>query len=228
MQTRRLRIEWQPGDKLTGLLTMPAGPSNRGVLLAHGAGAGQRHPFMSRLRSSLAAAGFPTLTFDYPYIEGGRRMPDRVPRLLQAHMAAAERLAGYVEGVVLAGRSMGGTVGSHLAGDVSWPAAGLVYFGYPLVPLGTNPPRSTEHLSRNTAPQLFWAGTRDRLSPPQLIVPLAERLPEADVILIEDADHGFHVPKRSGRTDDEVMAEIVRGTVTWLERFAARVPGGGR
>jgi predicted alpha/beta-hydrolase family hydrolase len=214
--TRRLRVQWAPGDKVTARLVVPDGAGSRGVLLAHGAGAGQDHPWMSRVRSLLGAAGFATMTFNYPYTEAGRRNPDRLPRLLAAHRAAAERLAGYVDEVVLAGKSMGGRVGSHLAGDEGWAACALVYFGYPLVPMGKGEPRPTGHLRRIAAPQLFICGTRDRLSPPDLIGPMARSLPAAQRLVVEGGDHSLRVPRRTGRSDDEVLAEVVEAAAAFI------------
>lgn len=214
--TRRLRIEWAPGSKVTGRLAMPAEPGSLGVLMAHGAGAGQDHPFMVQVRRGLAAAGFPTLTFNYAYTEAGRRAPDRLPKLLAVHGAAADRLAEYCDRVVLGGKSMGGRVGSHLAGDEGWPAAGLVYLGYPLVPMGSGAPRPTDHLERIASPQLFVAGTRDRLSPPQLIGPLATSLPAADALVVADGDHSLQVPKRTGRSNEQVLAAVIADVVEWL------------
>ena len=218
---RTLKIEWTPGEKVTGRLSMPATGDDTevGVLLAHGAGAGQDHPFMVQVREGLAAAGYPTLTFNYAYTEGGRRAPDRAPKLLAVHEAAANRLAQYCGQVVLAGKSMGGRVGSHLAGDHGWPAASMVYLGYPLVAMGSGEPRPTDHLQRVVAPQLFVAGTRDRLSPPDLIEPLAASLPEAAVVVVPDGDHSFKVPKRTGRTSEEVLDEIIAEVAAWLVPF---------
>ena len=101
-----------------------------------------------------------------------------MPMLLNVHRAAADVLAGECDRVVLAGKSMGGRVGSHLVGDDGWPAAGLVYFGYPLVPMGKGDPRPTDHLERIEVPQLFFAGTRDRLSPPELVASIAASVPD--------------------------------------------------
>ncbi len=216
MQTRRIRIEWHADKKVTGLLAMPDRPAATALLLAHGAGAGQRHSFMEGLRRGLAAAGLPTLTFDYPFVEEGRRAPDKLPRLIETHRAAAERLLAYHDRIVIAGKSMGGRVGSHLVGEEGFPATAVVYFGYPLVPLGSRPPRPTDHLRAISVPQLFWAGTRDRLSPPSLIGPLVDDLADAALFVVDDADHGFHVPKRSGRTDADVIAQLAAGTANWL------------
>ena len=203
---------------MTARLAMPRNPSPIGVLLAHGAGAPQDHPFMATVRRGLSAAGLATMTFNYAYAESGRRSPDRLPKLIEVHQMAAERFSGYVDGVVLAGKSMGGRVASHLAGDEAWPAAGLVYLGYPLVPMGKGTARATDHLERSTAPQLFVCGTRDRLSPPGLIVPLAAGLPAADVHVVAHGDHSFAVPKRSGTTTEVILATIVDVVAAWVRQ----------
>lgn len=215
---RKLAITWTPGQRVTGYLARPRDAADIGVLLAHGAGLPQDHPFMVAVRDGLADRGITTLTFNYAYTEAGRRSPDRAPQLLAVHRAAAERLRTYVDRVVLAGKSMGGRVGSHLAGDDAWPAAALVYLGYPLVPLGKTEARPTDHLERITAPQLFVAGTRDRLSPPDRIVPLASSLPAADVHVVAHGDHSFHVPKRSGTTDEAVLSTITDVVAAWVLR----------
>lgn len=217
---RRLRIKWAPGEAVDARLAMPASPQPVGVLLAHGAGAGQAHPFMGHIRAGLADAGYPTMTFDYAYMDTGRRAPDRLPKLLAVHRAAADRLATYVDGVIFAGKSMGGRVGSHLAGDGEWPASALVYYGYPLVPLGKTEARPTDHLQRIVVPQLFFAGSRDRLSPLAAVRPLVRSLPAATLHEIEDGDHSFNVPKRAGRTTTDVLDELVGVTASWLGGLA--------
>lgn len=174
------------------------------------------------LRDSLVSAGLAIMTFNYAYTEAGRRAPDRMPKLLAVHAAAAERLASYCELVFLGGKSMGGRVASHLAGDEGWRAAGVVYYGYPLVPVGNSEPRDTGHLERIDAPQLFFAGSRDRLSPPVLIRHLAARLPTATAEIIEDGDHSFKVPKRSGQTHEEVIGGLAARTASWIRSFYPR------
>lgn len=213
--TRRLAIKWGSGEKVTARLAIPKQERGTGILLAHGAGAGQDHIFMVTLRDALAEQGFTVMTFNYAYTEAGRKAPDRLPKLLAVHEAAADRLATYCDRVFLGGKSMGGRVGSHLAGDGGWESAGLVYYGYPLVPLGKPEPRDTSHLSRISAPQLFFAGTRDRLSPPDRIVPLVASLSGATAEVIEGGDHSFNVPKKSGRTQKEVIGELAELTARW-------------
>ncbi|MDJ0498811.1 MAG: dienelactone hydrolase family protein [Acidimicrobiia bacterium] len=213
---RRLQIKWGSGDKVTARLAIPAGESGIGILLAHGAGAGQDHEFMVTLREALAARGLTVMTFNYAYTEAGRKAPDRASKLLDVHRAAAERLQTYSDKVVLAGKSMGGRVGSHLAGDEDWSASALVYYGYPLVALGKSEPRDTTHLERIEAPQLFFAGSRDRLSPPDLIGELALRLPRAAMSIVEGGDHSFKVPKMAGLTHREVISRLAHDTADWL------------
>lgn len=199
---------------VTGITAGQPGPV--GVLLAHGAGIGQEHPWMVAIRDGLAEAGLFVMTFNYRYTEAGRKAPDRMPTLLAVHRAAADALARNCDRVVLAGKSMGGRVGSHLAGDNAWPAAGLVYFGYPLVPMGKDEPRPVDHLQAIDAPQLFFSGTRDRLSPPPLIGEIARSVPDGTLEVVDDGDHSFRVPKRAGKTNDEVLSEIVATTADWI------------
>ncbi len=213
--TRRLRVEWRPGEKVTARLAMPPEPAGTGVLLAHGAGAGQDHPFLTTIRDGLAAAGYPVLTFDYPYREAGRRRPDRPEVLIAAHRAAAARLRSYCDRIVLAGKSMGGRIGSHLAAEGE-DAAALVYYGYPLVAPGKRAPRDTGHLDAIAAPMLFLAGTRDPLCPLAALLALVGRLEWAEAALIEGGDHSFRVPKRSGLSYDDVLGALVTMTVDWL------------
>jgi len=219
--TRRLRIEWRPGLKVTAQLAVPERHVGPAILLAHGAGAGQDHPFMAGVRNRLAAAGHLTMTFDYPYIEGGRRAPDRSEVLLACHRAALARLARYDRRVVLAGKSMGGRMASHLAAfDAS--TVGLVYYGYPLVPPGKSEPRATDHLEAIAAPMLFVTGTRDRLAPLGLLEALVGRLRWASLHRVPEADHSFRVPKRLGVGEGDVLDGLVSATVRWMTEGGLR------
>jgi hypothetical protein len=204
------------GGSVTGITA--GEPGRVGVLLAHGAGIGQDHPWMAAVREGLADAGLFVMSFNYRYTEAGRKAPDRMPMLLTVHRAAADAMAEECDRVVFAGKSMGGRVGSHLAGDDGWPAAGLVYFGYPLVPMGKGDPRPVDQLRAIEAPQLFFAGTRDRLSPPPLIADIARSVSDGTLEVVDDGDHSFKVPKRAGRTNDEVLAEVVEMTARWIRK----------
>ncbi len=213
--TRRLRVEWRPGRKVTALLRGPAAAGRIGVLLAHGAGAGQRHPFMAGMRNRLAGAGIPTMTFDYPYVEAGRRAPDRAELLLECHRAALKRLRGQVDRVVLAGKSMGGRMASHLAA-AGERCDGLILLGYPLVPVGKTEPRPTDHLGDIEAPMLFLSGSRDRLAPLALLEPVVAALKTAELVVVPDGDHSFRVPKRTGLGDEDILDRLAARAAEWI------------
>ncbi len=214
MSLRRLRIEWKEGHKVTARLAMPADPRDTVVLLAHGAGLGQYHPWMTRVRDGLAAAGYPTMTFDYPYMEAGRRSPGSLSSRLDCHRAALARLRTYSERIVLAGKSMGGRLASHVAAEGE-EVAGLVYYGYPLVSPGRKEARDTGHLDVIGAPMLFVTGTRDRLCPLELLTPVLARL-GAEAALIEGGDHGFMTPKSSGMSIEDTLDGVVTITADWI------------
>lgn len=215
---RSMTITSPAGDSVTARLATPPHPSRVGILLAHGAGVGHDHEWMTSMRDRLADRGHPTMTFNYPYTEAGRKRPDRPERMLAVHEAALEHLLPLVAGVVLAGKSMGGRLGSHVAADLGRRVAGLVYYGYPLVPMGKSQPRLTEHLTRIDVPQVFFAGTRDRLCPIAVVEPLVASLPDAELIVVEQGDHSFRVPKSAGVTGDDVHDRLADDTAAWIAR----------
>jgi predicted alpha/beta-hydrolase family hydrolase len=189
------------------------------MLLAHGAGAGQDHPGVAGLRDRLGRAGVRVLTFNYPYTEAGKRRPDAQATLLQCHRGALEWLRAEAgTEVVLAGRSMGGRMATYLAAGGE-PVRGLILYAYPLHPAGKPDRLRIEHLSDIDAPLLFVSGTRDSLARLELIERYLRPLPTATLSLIEDADHSFRVPKRTGRTFDEVLDGVAERTVEWLEEL---------
>jgi predicted alpha/beta-hydrolase family hydrolase len=171
---------------------------------------------MERTARLLAAAGHPTLTFDYPFVAEGRRAPDRPPALLACHRAAAGWLSHRVGSFVLAGKSMGGRMASHLAAEAPGPGhVGLVCFGYPLLPPGKQEPRSTAHLAGIRIPMLFVSGSRDRLAPLPLLEEVVAGLAGAELAVVEGADHGF------GRNAAFVDAAAGRA-VAWLAGLSRR------
>lgn len=166
-------------DSVTGRL---AGSGERGILLAHGAGTDQDHPVIVATRGALAEGGLSVLTFNYPYSEAGRARPDATERLLACHRGALERLAARCpEGTVLAGRSMGGRMGTYLAAEGA-DVLGVVCYGYPLHPPGKPERLRVEHLSSIKVPMLFFQGDRDSLSRSDLFDRYVRSLPNASVI----------------------------------------------
>jgi len=207
--TRRRELEWAP-DRRVEVVTEGGGSAV--IILAHGAGAGQAHPFMAGMRRRLAAAGYTVVTFDYPYIAEGRKAPDRVATLLECHRRVVESMAADADALLLGGKSMGGRLASHLAVD----AAGLFFLGYPLVPVGKREPRDTAHLEAIEAPMLFVQGERDRLAPLDLLRPLVGSLPRATLVAIPEADHSFKVPKRTGIGEEQMRERLAATVDGWL------------
>jgi len=202
---RTLKISTSHGP-VTGKLDVPKDSKDVAVLLAHGAGAGQEHPWMVAARTGLAARGFIVMTFSYAYTQEGRKAPDRLPKLVDVHTAVAERLATYAGSVVLAGKSMGGRVGGHMVAEGRFDADGLVYLGYPIVAMGKTEPRDISHLTSLEMPQLFVSGTRDPMGPPDLIRAAAASAPDGRYVPIESGDHSLVPLKRSGLALEDSMA----------------------
>jgi predicted alpha/beta-hydrolase family hydrolase len=202
----------------------PGRGADRAVLLAHGAGADRHAKPLVAVADALAGAGVPSLRFDYPYRAAGRRAPDR-PAVLDAatREAAAElaRRAGLPpERLVLGGRSMGGRVASLIAADPDdpVPALGLLLLGYPLHPAGKPERRRDGHFAALTMPVCFLSGTRDALAPRAELTRAARRV-AGPVTLhwLESADHGYRPLKSSGRSVDDVLAEVAETSVTWVQ-----------
>lgn len=173
---------------------------------------------MIAMQEKLVDAGFPTMTFNYLYTEQGRKAPDRLPKLVPVHAAAAERLRREVDAVVLAGKSMGGRVGGHVAAEGAFDPAGIVFLGYPLVAMGKQEPRDTSHLVPLTIPLLFVSGTRDTMGPNHLIADVARRAENGSFVPIEGGDHSFAPLKRSGRTLDDTLLEASGVVSDWWGR----------
>lgn len=178
-------IKWS-GGQVTGRLS---GSGDRGVLLAHGAGTNQDHPVMVATREGLAAEGFTVMTFNYPYTEAGKGRPDPQERLLDCHRAALGVLAKKVAGVALAGRSMGGRMGTYLAA-AGEPILGVVCYAYPLHPPGKPEKLRIDHLGQIKVPMLFFQGSRDSLSRSDIFDRHVRPLSGADVIDL-DAGHSL-------------------------------------
>lgn len=194
------------------------------LVLAHGAGAGMEHPFMNQLAQALAARGVATFRYQFPYTGAGGKRPDP-PAVLEATVrSAAAAAASAAPGLPLfaGGKSMGGRMTSRAASaGAGLDARGIVFFGFPLH--GAGGPPSVEraaHLSAVPQPTLFLQGTRDALADLRLMRDVCAALPGATLHVVDGADHGFHVLKKSGRDDAAVMAELADVTAGWIERHA--------
>ena len=209
------------GD-VSALVSLPAG-ARWLLVLAHGAGAGMTHPFLERLAASLAARGVATFRYQFPYMERGSRRPDPAPVLEATVRAAVEAAAGLAGELPLlaGGKSMGGRMTSRAAAADPLPGVrGIAFYGFPLHASGKPGTERADHLDRVEVPLLFLQGSRDRLAGLDLLAPLVERLEaKATLHVIDDADHSFHVPARTGRTDAEVLDELADRTVAWAAKL---------
>jgi predicted alpha/beta-hydrolase family hydrolase len=208
------------GPRVSARLALPLA-ARACYVLAHGAGAGMEHPFMSAVAAGLAERGVATLRYQFPYMERRARRPDP-PALCHATVrAAVAECARRVPTLPLiaGGRSFGGRMSSQAQAQKPLPGVrGLAFLGFPLHPAGRPADSRAEHLSRVDIPLLFLQGTRDALAERLLLEALLARLgARASVSWLEDADHAFHVPARSGRNDAQVMSTLIGSLCKWLE-----------
>jgi predicted alpha/beta-hydrolase family hydrolase len=188
------------------------------VALGHGAGGDRETPLLVRVAAALAASGRGALLYNFPYTDAKMRAPDSPEVLEMTARAVAEHAAGELGArrVVLGGKSMGGRIASQAVAKGA-PAHGLVFLGYPLHPPGRTEFRRDRHLPKVGVPMLFVQGTRDAFARWDLLEKLIDRLGEgATLHRIDDGDHSFRVPKRTGRTAADVEAEVIQVTVDWL------------
>ncbi len=226
-EMHRVELRLPTGEASGGVSALLERSSREAALFVfgHGAGAGMRHPFMEAVAGGLAERGVATLRYQFPYMEQGRKAPDRAPVLVEtvrAAVAEARRLAPGLP-LVAGGKSMGGRMTSSAAAQGPLEGvAGLAFFGFPLHPAGRPSRERGAHLSGVGLPMLFLQGSRDPLAKLFLLRPLlgALRAPAA-LHVVDGADHGFHVLKRSGRTDAEVVEELCERMTRWVRDVVA-------
>jgi predicted alpha/beta-hydrolase family hydrolase len=188
--------------RVSGLLLVPL-QARACYVLAHGAGAGMTHPFMTAVAAELGQRGIATLRYQFPYMEQGGKRPDP-PKLahatVRAAVAEAARLLPDLP-LIAGGKSFGGRMTSQaqslapLAG-----VRGLAFLGFPLHPAGKPSQERGQHLFDVHIPMLFLQGTRDTLAMLDQLEPLCATLgARATLKLFQDADHSFHVPARTTR-----------------------------
>ena len=213
----RIAVGERAGE-VSGLLLRPDG-ARLLYVLAHGAGAGMRHPFLETVAQLLGERGVGTLRYQFPYMERRASRPDP-PAVAAVAVRAAVAEAGRVAPglpLVAGGKSFGGRMTSTAQAEARLPGVrGLVCLGFPLHPPGRPGDSRAEHLAQVHVPMLFLQGERDDFADPTLLKPVIKRLgARATLHLVEGGDHSFHVLKRSGRTDVDVMSELVDAIVKW-------------
>ena len=223
-QSRKLAIEVDGERRVSALLMLPDG-ARALIVLAHGAGAGMAHPFLETMARALAGRGIGTLRYQFPYMEAGSRRPDSPAVAHAAVRAAVAEAAGQAPGLPLfaGGKSFGGRMSSQAQAHDPLPGVrGLVFLGFPLHPPGKPGDERAEHLSDVKIPMLFLQGTRDEFAGLALLKPLCQRLGKrATLHLIDEANHSFKVPAKTGRKDADIRTELADVTGRWIGRILA-------
>ena len=218
MSADQVTIEIDETRKVSGLLLVPEHPFACYVL-AHGAGAGMTHKFMTAIADGLNERGMATVRYQFPYMEAGAKRPDRPPMAhatVRAAVAAATRLTSGLP-LFAGGKSFGARMTSQAQAAAALPnVIGLAFLGFPLHPAGKPSADRAAHLSEVRVPMLFLQGTRDALAELKFLSPVLEKLSAtATPHLIEHADHSFHVPARSGATDPQVLDQVLDALTDW-------------
>ena len=189
-------------------------------VLAHGAGAGMKHPFMQSVAEGLAQRSIATLRYEFAYMEQGSKRPDP-PKVAHARVreavAEAARLAPKLA-LFAGGKSFGGRMTSQAQAAAPLPGvAGLIFLWFPLHAAGKPSDERGDHLTKVEVPMLFLQGTRDALADLTLLTPLVKKLgKETRLVTFEDADHSFHVRVSSGSNDALVRDELLDSIADWI------------
>lgn len=224
-----LTIPLEGGETVPALVYPPATASGSDAtfIFAHGAGAPQTHPFMTAFARGLATRGIEVVTFNFSYMERGRRVPDRAPRLEACYRAVIgvvrARPAAAGRRLFVGGKSMGGRIASQaVAGDAqagrSPTVDGLVFLGYPLHPPGRPDKLRAAHLPAIAAPMLFVQGSRDAFGTPDELRPVLADCTRADLHVVDGGDHSLRVRGKDAPSTAEVHANVQNAIADWIAR----------
>jgi predicted alpha/beta-hydrolase family hydrolase len=219
MPVLNVTIPVRDGEQVSGLWQAPD-DARACLVLAHGAGAGMSHRSMAAVADGLERLGVASLRYQFPYMQRGSRRVDS-PAVAQAAVRAAVAFARERAGglpLFAGGRSFGGRMTAQAqAAEPLAGVRGLVFFAFPLHLAGKPSTERAAHLAEVEVPMLFLQGTNDPLARLDLLQEVVASLgPRATLQLVQDADHSFHVPARTGRKDDAVMAEALAEVAAWI------------
>jgi len=215
------------GDRLAAqVYQLESGRASSMLVLAHGAGAGQFSSFIVRFARGLAKRGIPVVTFNFPYMERGKKVPDRAPKLENAYRAIIgavfERFAPV--SLFIGGKSLGGRIASHLAAaEDEWAGriAGLVCLGYPLHAPGS-PVLRDAHLPHIRAPVLIVQGERDAFgSPEEIRKAIRSMSTRVQLLPIDGGDHSLSVPKGGPVPQEEIYRRVEEEIANWIGGIAS-------
>jgi predicted alpha/beta-hydrolase family hydrolase len=221
---QRLRVDVGKSTSVSALLIRPDS-ARVCFVFAHGAGAGMTHPSMEAASRGLAGRGIATLRYQFPYMEKGRKRPDPPAIAHAAVRAAVAEAARVCPGLPLiaGGKSFGGRMTSQAQAKAPLERVqGLAFLGFPLHAAGKPSSERAAHLTDVRIPMLFLQGSADKLAEVDLLKPVIAGLGRlATLHLVEGANHSFHVPKRSGRDDSDVMNEVLDAFAAWIDTIGA-------
>jgi predicted alpha/beta-hydrolase family hydrolase len=223
-----LRIPLEAGA--TTALAYPAATARLGaaLILGHGAGAGQRSPFMVDFATALSGLGVDVFTFNFLYTEQQRRIPDRGPVLESCYRSVIAAVHGELERstekLFIGGKSMGGRIATQVAAsDRTLPIAGVVLLGYPLHSPGRREDRRDKHLPAVGRPMLFVQGTRDGFGTPAELAPVAEAIgPSMSIHAINGGDHSFKLARKDPAAQAAVYVDVQRRMVEWMRAITGK------
>lgn len=222
-KTQELKLDIARIGAVSAILMQP-GNARACYVLAHGAGAGMRHASMDKIADGLAERGIATFRFNFPYMENKQGRPDQ-PAVAHATIrAAVEEAARLCPGLKLiaGGKSFGGRMTSQAQAKAPLPdVKGLAFLGFPLHADKKPSTERAEHLTQAEIPMLFLQGTRDGLADLGLLKPVVAALGvKATLHEVEGGDHSFAVLKKSGRTNEEALAEVLDTLTAWIDQLA--------
>ena len=190
------------------------------LIIAHGAGAGMDHPFMKELAYEISIRGVTTIRFNFPYMEQGRKSPGSPKSNIETWKLVTEYLQNEMKGlpIFVSGKSYGGRMASHLLADNEVDGIlGIIYFGFPLHAPGKDSKERAAHLVNIKIPQLFLQGSKDKLANPDMMKEVTDVLEKQELHVIQEADHSFNVPKKSGKTNVEIVNFLAIKSTEWID-----------
>ncbi|PPQ15518.1 alpha/beta hydrolase [Bradyrhizobium sp. AC87j1] len=223
VKTQELKLDIGRIGTVSAILTQPDG-ARACYVLAHGAGADMRHSFMAKVAEGLAGRGIATFRFNFLYTEKKLGRPDQpavAHAAIRAAVAEAARLCPGLK-LVAGGKSFGGRMTSQAQAKAPLPdVKGLAFLGFPLHADKKPSAERAEHLADIAIHMLFLQGTRDGLADLSYLKPVVEKLgAKATLHEVEGGDHSFAVLKKSGRSNDEALTEVLDTLSAWIDKLA--------
>jgi hypothetical protein len=220
-----LAVPLEAGAATTALVYAADRPA-AALILAHGAGAGQRHRFMVAFAEALAARHLDVITFNFLYTEQGRRLPDRGPALEACYRSVVDRVRESLDSarthLFIGGKSMGGRIATQIAAaDGALPVRGIVLLGYPLHPPGRPEQRRDRHLAAIARPMLVVQGSRDTFGTPvEILTAFGDLTPAPTLHVVDGGDHSFALPRKDASRQPGVLEDIQRTIAKWIARVS--------